>query len=52
MMTAGKLGNKTLEGDRWEANLSMWQVPHLGNIVPAVGTLEDPDEDRPVHIQA
>ena len=30
----------------------MWQVPHLGNIVPEVGTLEDPDESRLAHMRA
>jgi len=30
--------------------LSGSQVPHLGNIVPELGTLEDPDESRPIHM--
>jgi len=37
-------------GTRREANLSRWQIPPLVIIVPEVGTLEDPDEGRPVHM--
>ena len=39
-------------GPNWEANLSGWQVLQLENIVSEVGSLEDPDEGRAVHIQA
>ena len=37
-------------GAEREANLSGWEVPRLGNIVPKVDTLEDPDEGRPIHM--
>jgi len=33
-----------------ETNLSRWQVSCLGKIVPEVGTLEDPDEGRLIHM--
>ena len=50
-MAAEKLSND-VPGGLVGGNLSGWQVPHLGNIVPEVGTLEDPDEGRLVHVQA
>ena len=33
----------------WEANLSKRQVPSLRNTILEVGTLEDPNEDEPIH---
>ena len=50
-MTAEKLSSNVL-GDRWEANLSGWQILYLRNIIPVVDTLEDPNKGRSVHIQA
>ena len=38
-------------GNRRESNLSGWQVLRLGNIVPEVGTLQDPNESRPDHMR-
>jgi len=37
--------------DWWGGQL-VWcdKSPHLGNVIPEVGTLEDPDKGRPVHI--
>jgi len=35
----------------WEANLFLRQVPKPREIVPEVGTQEDPDEDSPVHMR-
>jgi len=29
----------------------VWQVPHPGDAVPEVGTLEDPDEGTPAHMR-
>jgi len=45
--------NTNVPGDRWGGQL-VWcdKSPHLGNIVPAVGILEDLHEGEPVHIQA
>ena len=39
--------------DRWEGE-HVWcdKSPHLGRVILEVGTLEDPDQGRPVHVQA
>ena len=50
-MTAEKnCVSKRWRKDWWEANLSVWQVPHPGSVILAVGTLEDPNDGRPVYI--
>ena len=52
MMTAGKSGIKMLEGGLVGGELVCVTSHSPGNIIPAVGTLEDPKEGKPAHIQA